>query len=196
MRELKEQLPDRETNFGQRQVDVYAGLNTMILLLELHRYGQSQNDDIKHKLTFYPCGQPQANGQPADQTLLLRVIGYSNCLGASGFRDTIGRFLSGAILYGAYLSGANLSGANLKGANLSGADLYGTNLSGAYLKGANLYGANLSGANLSGADLEDADLENADLENIRWNSATNWTDVLGLDQARNVLEELNRQLSL
>ena len=79
MRNLKEQIPEREAYSGQRQVDVYAGLNIMILLLELHRYGQSQaEEDTKQKLTFHPCVQSQANGQLEDPTLLLRVIGYSN----------------------------------------------------------------------------------------------------------------------
>ncbi|MEL6439316.1 MAG: pentapeptide repeat-containing protein [Cyanobacteria bacterium J06621_8] len=161
MLELKEQLPDRETYLGLRQVDVYAGLNIIILLLELHRYGQSQYNDIKQKLTFYPCGQPQANGELEDQTLLLRLIGYSNCLGASGFRDTVGRFLDGANLNGANLSGVNLNGANLEDASLSGANLSGANLEGANLNGANLEGTNLSGANLSGANLSGANLEGA-----------------------------------
>ena len=240
MKELKKQIPGRETYLGQRQVDVYAGLNIMILLLKLHRYGQSQNNDIKQKLTFSPCGEPNAGGQSADATVLKRLINYGDCVGDDRFRDTVGLFLSGARLSGANLdgasldasslSGARLSGANLDGAsldgasldganlsgarlsgailsgailsdaNLSGAILYGTNLSGAILSDANLYGvilygARLSGANLSGAKLVRANLDGADLENIRWNSKTDWTDVRGLDQARNVPEALKRQLS-
>ncbi len=262
MQELEEQIPDRKKYLGQRQVDVYTGLNIMILLLELHRYGQSPTGEkIKQKLTFYPCGEPTANSQPKDATLLRRLINYSDCVGDNGFRDTVGRFLSNADLSGANLKGANLYGANLKGANLKGANLEGAILSGANLegailfrailfrailfranlfcailsganlkganlfrgnleganlfrgnlKGANLDGANLSGAilfradlsgailfraDLSGADLSDANLSDANLENIRWNSETNWTDVQGLDQARNVPEDLKRQLSL
>ncbi|MEM9509747.1 MAG: pentapeptide repeat-containing protein, partial [Cyanobacteria bacterium P01_E01_bin.35] len=224
MRELKDQCSDKETNLGQRQIDVYAGLNTMILLLELHRYGQSQNDDIKQKLTFYPCGKPQASGQLEDRTLLLRLIGYSNCLGASGFRDTVSQFLSGANLDGANLVGANLEGAkffradlegadleganlvvaNLVGAkffradlvvaNLVGADLEGANLEGANLDEANLEDANLDGANLDGANLDGANLDEANLVGVIWDASTNWTYVRGLDQARNVPEELKRQL--
>ncbi len=150
MRELKEQCPDRETNLGQRQVDVYAGLNTMILLLELHRYGQSQNDDIKQKLTFSLCGQPNADGQLADETLLRRLINYGDCVGDGGFRNTVGLFLSGANLSGAYLSGTRLYGANLSGTNLSGARLSGARLSGTNLEGANLVRARLYGTNLQG----------------------------------------------
>ena len=181
MKELKKQIPDRETYLGQRQVDVYAGLNTMILLLELHRYGQSQTEDIKQKLTFYPCGQPNAEGELVDATLLRRLINYGDCVGDHGFSDTVGRFLDGANLVHANLKGANLVHANLKGANLVHA---------------NLKGAILDGANLKGAILDGANLVRANLENIRWNPAPNWTDVRGLDQARNVPEDLKQQLSL
>ena len=76
----------------------------MILLLELHRYGQDQENETKEKLTFYPCGKPNADGELKDPTLLLRLIGYSNCIGYKGFSDTVGSFLSSA----------NLGGANLK----------------------------------------------------------------------------------
>ncbi len=168
MRELKEQLPERETYLGQRQIDVYAGLNIMILLLELHRYGQTQTDEIKQKLTFYPCGQPKDDGKLEDPTLLLRLIGYSDCIGHNGFTKTVGSFLSNANLISAnlskaYLSYANLSKAYLSEANLSNADLISANLSNADLIHANLSKAYLSEANLSNADLIHANLSNADL---------------------------------
>ena len=174
MRELKEQLPERETYLGQRQVDVYAGLNIMILLLELDRYGQSQKDlakDIKQKLTFYPCGQPKDDGFPEPRTLLLRMIGYSNCIGVDGFMTTVGSFLSGAYLEGAYLEGAYLEGAYLDGANLEGANLDGANLENAYLIRANLIRANLENANLENANLEGAYLDGANLENANLENA-------------------------
>ncbi|MEG4091782.1 pentapeptide repeat-containing protein [Microcoleus sp. Pol12B4] len=180
MRLLRDQL--RTSTLGQRQIDIYAGLNAMILLLELHRYSQ-ETPEFKDKIMFYPCGKPNAEGKLDDASRLLRLIGYSWCVGGSGFRQTVGRFLSGANLSGANLShanlsradlidadlsgadlsGADLSGANLSGANLSGADLSGANLSGADLSGANLSGANLSGANLSGANLSGANLSGAKL---------------------------------
>ncbi len=171
MLELKEQLPERETYLGLKQVDVYAGLNIMILLLELHRYGQSQTVDLKQRLTFYPCGQPRANDKPKEPTLLLRLIGYSTCIGIKGFRDTVGNFLKGANLGGANLEGANLEGANLGGAFLRGvnlvrANLCGANLGGAFLEDANLGGAFLEDANLGGAFLEDADLVRANLHSV------------------------------
>ncbi|EGK85156.1 hypothetical protein D0A34_19405 [Microcoleus vaginatus PCC 9802] len=183
MRLLREQL--RTSTLGQRQIDIYAGLNAMILLLELHRYGQ-ETPEFKDKIMFYPCGKPNAEGKLDDPSRLLRLIGYSWCVGGSGFRQTVGSFLSGANLSGANLchanlsradlngaelsdaylidadlSGAELSGANLSDANLSGANLSGANLSGANLSGAKLFGANLSGVNLSGANLSDANLSGA-----------------------------------
>jgi uncharacterized protein YjbI with pentapeptide repeats len=165
MRLLREQL--KTEKLGQRQIDVYAGLNVMILLLELHRYGQGR-DELKDKMVFYPCGKPNAEGKLDDASRLLRLIGYSCCVGNLGFVQTVGRFLSGAYLSGAYLSGAYLSGAYLSGAYLSGAylsgaDLSRANLSGADLSRANLSGANLSLANLSGAYLIDANLIDANL---------------------------------
>jgi len=120
MRLLRDQLKTqvKTQDLGLRQIDIYAGLNVMILLLELHRYGQ-QRDEFKDKMVFYPCGKPNAEGKLDDAGRLLRLIGYSCCVGDFGFLPIVGRFLSRANLSGAYLSGANLRGANLSGANLS-----------------------------------------------------------------------------
>ncbi|MEI1373761.1 pentapeptide repeat-containing protein [Nostoc sp.] len=164
---------------GQRQVDIYAGLNVMILLLELHRYAQ-ERDDLKQEIVFYPSGKPEGTSKT---TQLLRIINYSDCIQLGSFNSVVGQFLRGADLRGADLSGADLSraylrgayfsGANLSraylsraylsGADLSGADLSGADLSRAYLSGADLSGADLSGADLSRADLSGADLSRADL---------------------------------
>ncbi|MGI8502631.1 MAG: pentapeptide repeat-containing protein, partial [Hassallia sp.] len=184
-KQLREQLPDRENHLGLRQVDVCTGLNVMILLLELHRYAQTK-DDLKDKISFHPCGKPDSD--KFDRERLLRIIGYSHCLGVGAFNKNLRLFLSGAVLSDANLSGANLSFANLRGANLSGADLRyadlryadlifadlryadlshanlsGANLICADLSSADLSGADLSFANLSGANLRDADLEDSDL---------------------------------
>ncbi len=175
--ELKDQLPKRQANLGLRQVDIYAGLNIMILLLELHRYGQAQIDEIKQQLTFYPCGQPQDNGTLEEPKRLLRLIGYSNCIGMNGFRDTVASFLKSANLHGANLYGVNLCGVNLCGANLYGVNLCGANLYGANLHGANLVNADLCGANLVNADLHDAIHGNSNL--CRTNLVS--TDLHGAD---------------
>ncbi len=166
-KQLREQLPERKIELGLRQVDVYTGLNVMILLLELHRYAQ-RKDDLKDKITFHPCGKP--NTDQFDSERLLRIIGYSHCLSISAFRENLRLFLSGADL-----SGANLSGANLSGANLSGA---------------NLIGANLSGAHLSSANLSNADLRGASLQKVVWNSDTKWLNARGLHEVVAVSPEL------
>jgi uncharacterized protein YjbI with pentapeptide repeats len=189
MRLLREQLKTQE--LGQREIDIYAGLNVMILLLELHRYGQ-QRDEFKDKMVFYPCGKPNAEGELDDASRLLRLIGYSRCVGYFGFLHTVGRFLSGADLSGAHLRGVELYGADLDGAKLCGAhlngaelsdaylfdaDLSGAHLNNAYLTDANLSGAHLSGAHLSGAHLSEADLSGAHLSGADLNSA----DLSGAD---------------
>ena len=193
MRQLKEELSQRDIYLGQRQIDVYAGLNTMILLLELSRYRQSQKDKTQDQLNFYPCGDINPDGMPKDKKLLMRLINYSDCIGAQGFRNHVGRFLLGANLSGVDLSRANLaradlSGSDLRSANLSEADLYSADLSraefssanikrailrsasfrssdlrSAHLSAADLRSANLSAANLSGANLRSANLSGANL---------------------------------
>jgi len=160
MRLLRDQLKPQK--LGQRQIDVYAGLNVMILLLELHRYGQ-ETPEFKDKMVFYPCGKPNAEGELDDAIRLLRLIGYSCCVEYFGFLHTVGRFLSGAHLSGANLGGAELCGAELNGAKLSGANLNGAELSDAHLWDADLSGAHLSRAYLSRAYLNHADLSGAEL---------------------------------
>ncbi|MEA5496136.1 NACHT domain-containing protein [Limnoraphis robusta] len=224
------QLQQQDIKRGQRQVDIYTGLNVMILLFELHRYGQSK-EELKEKLHFYPCGQ--RGSEEFDEERLLKIIGYADSLNLYAFSSIVGQFLSGADLSGAYLSAANLCGANLSDAILSDADLsrailsdadlISADLSGAYLSAAELIsadlisadlsGVNLSDANLSGAILSDADLRSANLiaadlssadlssanlrsanlSDIRWDSDTKWSNVVGLEEAKNVPEELKQQ---
>jgi uncharacterized protein YjbI with pentapeptide repeats len=172
-KQLREQLPDRENHLGLRQVDVLTGLNVMVVLLELHRYGQSK-DDLKDQINFHPCGKP--NTVKFDSERLLRIIGYSHCLGVSAFRDNLRLFLSNANLSNANLSNADLRNANLRNANLSNANLsnaYLSNadLSNAYLRNANLRNANLRNANLSEANLSEANLSNADLSEANLSEA-------------------------
>ncbi|WP_445628891.1 pentapeptide repeat-containing protein [Nostoc sp. DSM 114167] len=170
----KETLPQKKLQqlqqygiqgLGQREVDIYAGLNVMILLLELHRYAKGR-DDIKQEIVFYPSGQTGADN--FEEYQLTRVINYSDCFQLGTFSSVVGQFLSDANLSGATFIGANLIRANLSEANLSGAyfglaNLSGANLSDASLSAASLYGANLSGANLSGATLSGATLIGANL---------------------------------
>ncbi|MBN4005583.1 pentapeptide repeat-containing protein [Nostoc sp. LPT] len=213
----KETLPQKKLQqlqqygiqgLGQRQVDIYAELNVMILLLELHRYAKGR-DDLKQEIVFYPSGQTGADN--FEEYQLTRVINYSDCFQPGTFNCVIGQFLSDTNLSGADLGEANLSRANLSRANLifldlsyvnlSSADLSGANLKSANLKSANLKSANLKGANLCGADLWGANLSRANLSqkswgDMNWDENTNWENVEGLDTAVNVPEALKKQLRL
>jgi uncharacterized protein YjbI with pentapeptide repeats len=183
MKILKEQMPDRETMLGIRQVDVYTGLNILILLLELHRYAQS-SDELKDSIFFYLSGKSQLDKATSR---LVNVIHYSDSIKIGSFSQNLRFFLRGANLSNADLHSTNLSNADLKGADLSNADLKGTNLKGANLRGANLRGANLRGANLCDTDLsftnlcdtnlKGANLCNADLHSTNLSNA----DLQGAD---------------
>jgi len=158
-RKLKEQ----GIQLGQRQVDVYAGLNVMILLLELHRYALSR-DELKDKIAFYPCGK--YGTEDFDQTRLLYMLNYSDCIGIGGFLKTVGKFLSGVDLSGAKLSGVDLSGVDFQDAKLIGTDFIGANISRANFAGADLSGADLIRADLSRANLSRTNLRDADLSGV------------------------------
>ncbi len=172
MHQLQKPLETQGLFFGQRQIDVYTGLNVFILLLELHR-------NIT-QISFYPCGkisgectdenQSSLESYPTiseteafDPYRLLRLISYSRCLGAEVFVKTVGPFLKGINLRGADLHGAELNGVKLTKAYLSDAKLNGINLSSANLNRAFLGNAKLCRANLSDANLSYAFLGNADL---------------------------------
>ena len=169
------QLQKYQIERGQRQVDIYTGLNVLILLLEIHRHAQSQAS-LKDRIVFYPCGKEGKSDFVGDR--LRKIISYSDYLGLQIFGEKVGKFLSGTNLEGANLSSASLPLADLSDANLSNANLYATelffgNLSGAdlsvadlgntRLEDADLSGADLRGANLDGANLEEADLSGVDL---------------------------------
>jgi len=188
-RQIDAHLSSQGTAWGQRDVDILAGLNVLILLLELHRYAQTR-DELKDQIVFYPCGKPGTDN--FDEDRLLQVIGYSCCISVLAFSNIVGSFLSGANLSGANLRRANLSGANLSSANLSDA-----NLSGANLNGINLSDADLSRANLRGADLSDADLSSAYLIDVNLRSADlsgtdlSDADLSGTDLSRANLNGIN-----
>lgn len=160
------QLEKQGIYLGQRQIDIYAGLNVLILLLSLHNNVKKDNSLRPYisKMTFYPCGK---HGQKDfDRTRLLRISEYSNCFKSSTFVDIVGKFLTGANLVEIDLSRVNLQGANLSKANLSQsdlrrADLSGANLSGAIIRNAYLRGIDMSTVNLSNANLYKSDLARA-----------------------------------
>lgn len=144
---------------GQRQVDIYTGLNVLILLFKFNNfkrtYGKLKN------IEFYPCGQ--YNTSSFDKNRLLRIINYSNCLKISAFNQILGSFLDGANLSHIDLSRVDLSGSSLCNADLTGTDLRRADLSGAHLDHSKLHNAYLRGADLSKVELKEADLTDADL---------------------------------
>ncbi|MGD1700208.1 NACHT domain-containing protein [Dapis sp. BLCC M229] len=168
---------------GQRRVDIYTGLNVMILLFELHRYGQSQ-EGLQEQLHFYPCGKPDS--EYFDDVRLMRIIAYSECIEVTGFVGKVGGFLRSADLSSADLNSANLSGTYLNDGylnnltpstfhfgltNLRDADFSSACLNEANLMGLNLIGVNLRNADLISINLRDADLRDANLSGVNLRNA-------------------------
>lgn len=165
---LREQISNREEPLGLRQVDVVTGMNVMILLLELHRYGQSK-DQLKETLAFYPCGVP--NTSDFDRTRLHRIISYGECLRIGAFNTIVMPHFSGINLSRVVLHRTDFTGADLSGADLSRANLSQVNLSGAILEKANLTKANLSKALLRSTQLVESKLIEADLSDSELDTA-------------------------
>jgi uncharacterized protein YjbI with pentapeptide repeats len=157
------QLQQYQIPLGQRQADIYTGLNILSLLLLINTHAQSQAD-LNKKIHFYPCGNPD-NAEELDRLRLLKIIGYSECLGAFTFCRKLGDFLSNVNLSNADLRYANLSNADLRYADLRYANLSNADLSNAYLINSDLSNADLSNAYLSNAYLSFANLSNAYLSN-------------------------------
>ncbi|MEM9451200.1 MAG: pentapeptide repeat-containing protein [Cyanobacteria bacterium P01_E01_bin.6] len=166
---LRDRLPEQENSLGLRQVDVLAGINVMILLFELHRYGQARKE-LKDVLSFHPCGEPGTDALDDDR--LYRIIGTCECLQRSGFTSFVGPYLDRATLYSANLYRTNLYRANLSSANLDRANLDSANLSRTNLDSATLSSANLSSTNLYRANLDSATLYSATLSRANFDSAT------------------------
>ncbi|MDJ0901323.1 MAG: pentapeptide repeat-containing protein [Xenococcus sp. MO_188.B8] len=168
-----QEMRDYDNFLGQREIDIYAGLNVIILLQELQHYAKSQTQDseLRDNINFYLCGNPeQLDSNKLDQkkedptTRLFRHLGYSFCINEFLFSDTVGPYLQGA-----NLQKAKLDRAYLVNANLRNADFQKARLNSAYLLGSNLSGANLSEADLRGVNLDQANLESANLGEAQLN---------------------------
>ena len=149
------QLLDQEIPSGLKQVDVFSGLNVMIILFKLHAVAQPKGyphlpeDTPRPEIWFHPCGDPATEDFERDR--LLKIIHYADALGLATFTETVGPYLDSANLSRAFLSGAILSRAILSRAFLSRAILSRTNLS----------RTNLSRTNLSSALLIETILSHA-----------------------------------
>ena len=172
-------LKEQEVISGMRQIDVYTGLNALVLLFNLHLYAK-ERERLKGKITFHPCGQ--LGSKEFDPYRLRRIMNYSECANLFTFNKVVGHHLRGANLHSIDLSSTDLDGTSLEGVNLSNsklrsarlreADLNNANISNAELTEIDLSGANLSGANLNNSDLSSsklryADLNSADLSDVK-----------------------------
>jgi Pentapeptide repeats (8 copies) len=216
MKILKEQMPEREIKLGIRQVDVYTGLNILILLLELHRYAQGK-DELKDSIVFYPSGKSQADKYAGR---LMKAIHYSESIESGIFDDHLQSLLSGTNLSHVFLSASlnhfNFSDVNFSNARFFNAILFDNNFSDADFSGASLgysyftysdfsnadfsnadcSNADFSDADFSGANFRGADFSGARLSNVTWDEFTNWEDVKHIDAAIDVPEELKEHLGL
>jgi hypothetical protein len=106
------QLREQEIPTGLRQVDVFAGLNVMILLFKLHAdaqlagYPHQPNDTPRPDIWFHPCGEPDTDAFDTDQ--LLNIIHYADALNISTFTKVVGPHLASATLSSATLANALL----------------------------------------------------------------------------------------
>ncbi|MEM9215955.1 MAG: pentapeptide repeat-containing protein [Cyanobacteria bacterium P01_F01_bin.150] len=169
------QLLDQDIPTGLRQVDVFAGLNVMIILFKLHAAAQPEGyphlpeDTPRPEIWFHPCGECDTEEFKQDQ--LVTIINYADTLGVATFVRTVGPHLAKANLSNARLSRTSLDIANLSYADMSNTLCYTTNFSGANLFKANLSNAYLARASLARANLKYADLRYADLSNTNLRSA-------------------------
>ena len=169
------QLPAQKIPIGLKQVDVFTGLNVLIVLFKLHAAAQPDcypnlpAEAPKPDICFHPCGEPRT--ETFDDEQLLKIIHYADSLEIGTFTRIVGPHLARANLAYAYLAYANLSCANLARANLARANLASADLARADLARADLVHANLARADLDGADLASADLASANLANADLDSA-------------------------
>ncbi len=153
------QLKNADIVKGLRQVDIYAGLNVLALLVGLHRDSkQKTRNSVQAQLTFHPCSKP--NERDSDPRKLSRIIKYSQGAGVNPFTT---KFL----LAGANLSDADLSGIDFSNTYLNKTNFYRTQLQHSSFAGANLADATLKQANLSESYMSSAFLQRANLSRTK-----------------------------
>ena len=117
------QLRDQNVSLGLRQVDIFTGLNILIVLFKLHAAAQPESypkvsdSDPKPEIWFHPCGEPDT--EYFDDEKLLKIIHYADALSTGTFTKIVGPHLTSANLYSADLTSAYLNSAILLGAQLS-----------------------------------------------------------------------------
>ncbi|MGL5082398.1 MAG: pentapeptide repeat-containing protein, partial [Microcoleaceae cyanobacterium] len=186
------QLQQHGIERGQRQVDIYTGLNVLILLFELHRYGQS-NEELKEALHFYPCGDP--NSDEFDVAKLSNIMSYAQTIGINTFRYAVGHFMKGGdfrkvSFLAAVLVGVDFSEANLEDTSFIDSVCIRVKFINANLKGSRLIDCNLKGAQLEGANLCNSDIKFANLTKIKWDLNTKWLNIIDLHETMGFSDDL------
>ncbi|ESA36555.1 pentapeptide repeat protein [Leptolyngbya sp. Heron Island J] len=172
MKLLQTRTTERIEVLGQRQVDIYVGLNVIILLLELHRYGKSliegeiakQSGELNNSLKFHPCSLPSK--KCFSKKKLARILISSLHTIPGSFSNVLGPFLSNIDCSQADLSCIGFRELRFSAANFNDATLEGTNFSSAMMhessfRKTRLFKANLDNANLYSADLSHATISRA-----------------------------------
>lgn len=181
LKEIIDVLDDVERKqLGLRQIDVYAGLNAIIIMLELHKHVREDKSLVRlqNEIDFHPCRHPTDFGDVQNRDLVSYLIGYSSCiylsrsLGLIEYPSTSMALSTSADyelkrLVGksefTKLVGPSMSRINLSGSCLRQVDLREATLSYANLSQADLCRIDLTGADLTGADFTNAYLRGADL---------------------------------
>ncbi|WP_346292419.1 NACHT domain-containing protein, partial [Sphaerothrix gracilis] len=120
-------LKEQAVPTGLRQVDIFVGLNALIMLFKLHaaaqpeEYSNLPKDAPKSDISFHPCGEPGT--ETFDKEKLLRIIHYADSLGTGTFTKVVGPHCSKANLASADLASADLASADLASADLASANL-------------------------------------------------------------------------
>ena len=181
--ELQERQMRTKLNLSTKHLDVYTGVNVIILLLGLQRYCQNSLT-LSEDVLFSPCHEDDADTS-GKRYSILRTVGYCQSLKVANFDQpssnffatTVGGFLEGIDLVNAELAGVDLRRVNFKKAKLQFAKMMRTNLYDADLEDADLSGADLSFSdlrckNIKNANFRGAILDGANLENIDFREAT------------------------
>jgi uncharacterized protein YjbI with pentapeptide repeats len=172
--------------FNLKEADVYVGINTLILLLEMHRISRQQ-DAVKERLNFHPCKLNVSalnRSLEIDRANWLRIAGYFSSIDSAVLKQNPLKLLvnklddcldyvdfSNAVLEGIDFSYVSLKHADLRGVNLKRANLKKADLSNADFGKVNdcyssFYLADLREAIINNSDFSHADLSLADLRNL------------------------------
>lgn len=178
-----EQLKRYGLVIGQRSVDIYCGVNILIILFEIHRYILTKNINV-NKIRFHPCTQEK--GTDFNPEIFQKLINYSNIFPETTLQQYLGRFLYRIDLRDVNLKYTNLQDINFYNTDFSHANLTGSDLSYSNLENTKFIESKLNGANLcvtncqnalfnnsyiQRAIIRDSNLSNSDLTQAKLNGS-------------------------